>query len=76
MNDLGDLLAHAAERAARHRQEAAELPVFPNDADLAVLRSALGSLRDEPMPALAMVDELADTVEPALVATTGPRYFG
>jgi glutamate/tyrosine decarboxylase-like PLP-dependent enzyme len=28
------------------------------------------------MSALAVVDELADIVEPALVATTGPRYFG
>ncbi len=28
------------------------------------------------MPAAAVIRELADAVEPALVSTTGPRYFG
>jgi len=44
--------------------------------DFDALRIALGTLRDEPTPALATIDELADNVESALVATTGPRYFG
>ncbi len=51
-------------------------PVFPSDNDLDHVRSGLGTLRDEPTSAAAAVDELADVVEPALVATTGPRYFG
>jgi glutamate/tyrosine decarboxylase-like PLP-dependent enzyme len=73
---LHDLLTHAAARAADHREDAAERPVFPSDVDLDAVRAALGSLRDGPTPAPAVVDELADIVEPALVATTGPRYFG
>jgi glutamate/tyrosine decarboxylase-like PLP-dependent enzyme len=35
-----------------------------------------GRLRDAPTPAAAVIDELAAAVEPALVATAGPRYFG
>lgn len=76
MPDLRDLLAHAAARAADYREDAAERPVAPPQVTFAALRSALGALRDDPTPALAAIDELADNVEPALVATTGPRYFG
>lgn len=50
--------------------------MFPTDLDIGEVRARLGSLRDEPTSAAAAVDELADAVEPALVATTGPRYFG
>jgi glutamate/tyrosine decarboxylase-like PLP-dependent enzyme len=73
---LHDLLTHAAARAADYREGVAERPVFPVDVDLDAVRAALGSLRDGPTPAFAVVDDLADIVEPALVATTGPRYFG
>jgi glutamate/tyrosine decarboxylase-like PLP-dependent enzyme len=76
VTSLRDLLLHAAARAADHREQAAERPVFPSDVDLDKLRTALGPLRDEPAPAAEFVDELADLVEPALVASTGPRYFG
>jgi glutamate/tyrosine decarboxylase-like PLP-dependent enzyme len=73
---LRDVLIHAAARAADYRDEVAERPVFPSSADLDAVRGALGALRDEPAPALEVIDELADAVEPALVACTGPRYFG
>jgi glutamate/tyrosine decarboxylase-like PLP-dependent enzyme len=76
MTALEDLLAHAAKRAADHRAGVSERPVFPSALDLDAVRAALGSLRDESMPAAAVIDELAAGVEPALVATTGPRYFG
>jgi glutamate/tyrosine decarboxylase-like PLP-dependent enzyme len=76
MTTLRDLLVHAASRAADHREQAGERPVHPGDLDLDRLRARLGPLPDEPTPAAAVVDELADAVEPALVATTGPRYFG
>ena len=33
-------------------------------------------MADDPIPPLSAVGELADAVEAALVATTGPRYFG
>jgi glutamate/tyrosine decarboxylase-like PLP-dependent enzyme len=53
-----------------------ERPVFPNGVDLAGVRARLDTLRDEPTPARAVVDALADAVEPALVGSTGPRYYG
>jgi glutamate/tyrosine decarboxylase-like PLP-dependent enzyme len=76
VTSLRDLLRNAADRAADYRERAADGPVFPADADLDKLRSALGDLPDGPIPAADVVAELADAVEPALVATTGPRYFG
>ena len=76
MTTLRDLLIHASTRAADHRERAADRPVFPAGADLDKVRAALGELPDGPTPAAAVIDELAEAVEPALVATTGPRYFG
>jgi glutamate/tyrosine decarboxylase-like PLP-dependent enzyme len=76
MTSLRELLAHAAGLAADHREGAAERPVYPSGADLTAVRAALGKLQDDPMDAAAVIDELAAAVEPALVATTGPRYFG
>jgi glutamate/tyrosine decarboxylase-like PLP-dependent enzyme len=76
VTSLRDLLVHAASRAADHREQAGERPVHPGDVDLDRLRARLGPLPDDPTPAAAVVDELADAMEPALVATTGPRYFG
>ncbi|HKY66608.1 MAG TPA: pyridoxal-dependent decarboxylase [Acidimicrobiales bacterium] len=76
MTSLHDLLADAAARAADHRAEAAERPVAPADLDVEALRARLGPLPDDPVAADVVVRELADAVEPALVATAGPRYFG
>jgi glutamate/tyrosine decarboxylase-like PLP-dependent enzyme len=76
MGDLSALMRFAAERAANYRDRVAELPVFPFAVDLEVLREALGPIPEGPTPADMVVRELADLVEPALVATTGPRYFG
>ena len=50
--------------------------MFPNDVDLDAVRTALSSLPEGPTAASVVIDELAGAVEPALVATTGPRYFG
>jgi glutamate/tyrosine decarboxylase-like PLP-dependent enzyme len=76
MASLRDLLTDAATRAADHREQVAERPVFPRELDLDALRSSLGSLDDRPTPAAVVITELADAAEPALVSTTGPRYFG
>jgi glutamate/tyrosine decarboxylase-like PLP-dependent enzyme len=76
VTSLHDLLADAAARAADHRDQVVERAVFPTDVDLDTLRKGLATLPDGPTPPAAVVRELADTVEPALVATTGPRYFG
>src|SRR6478672_494413 len=69
-------MTDAAGRAADHRDHAADRPVFPEGVDLDKIRAALGSLNDAPTPPAAVIEELADMVEPALVTTTGPRYFG
>ncbi len=76
MTELHELLAWAATRAADYRQAVGSRPVFPDLAGLATARHALGELGPAPRPAKQVVEELADAVEPLLVGTTGPRYFG
>jgi glutamate/tyrosine decarboxylase-like PLP-dependent enzyme len=76
VSDLNYLLSHVAGRAARYRAGVDDHPVFPAALDLGAVRAALGTLPDGPTPAATVVDRLADAVEPALVATTGSRYFG
>jgi glutamate/tyrosine decarboxylase-like PLP-dependent enzyme len=76
VDPLRELLIAAAHRAADHRHHAAERAVFPVAANLDALRAGLGSLADDPAEPAAVIEELAAAVEPALVATTGPRYFG
>ena len=76
MTDLRALLARTADRVAAYREAAAEAAVFP-DVDLDAVRAAIGGrLPDGPAPAGEVVDQLVAAVEPAMVATTGPRYFG
>jgi glutamate/tyrosine decarboxylase-like PLP-dependent enzyme len=75
MASLRELLVTAAGRAADHRGPA-DRPVFPAGIDPDDVRRALGTLSDGPTSAEAAVAQLADAVEPALVASTGPRYFG
>jgi glutamate/tyrosine decarboxylase-like PLP-dependent enzyme/uncharacterized protein YhfF len=70
------LFTAAAARAARYRVTVSDAPVFPGTEALRDLRSRLGTLRDEPSSPEEAVTELADAVEPALVASAGPRYFG
>ena len=76
MSDPADGLRRAAERAAEFRRTVGERPVGP-PVDLDALRAKLGGpLPDDGGDPRAVVDELAAAVEPALVATAGPRYFG
>jgi glutamate/tyrosine decarboxylase-like PLP-dependent enzyme len=76
MDDLRALLLHAAGVAADHLENRDLLPVFPTDRALADARVALGSLDDRGVDAAVAVDQLAAAVSPALVASTGGRYFG
>jgi glutamate/tyrosine decarboxylase-like PLP-dependent enzyme len=76
MASFRDLLVFAAERAADHHEKVVGNPVFPGDVDLEAVRTALGSLAEGPTPADQVIEQLAVAVEPALVGTTGPRYFG
>jgi len=73
---LSALLEDAAARAARYRGAVDDVPVFPGADALEALRAGLGTLRDKPAAPQAVIAELADAVEPALVASAGPRYFG
>ncbi|MEU3621034.1 aspartate aminotransferase family protein [Amycolatopsis coloradensis] len=73
MSELRGLLAEVAARVADYRESVADGPVFPEETDI---RDALGELPEHPRPAADVIGELAEAVAPALVATTGPRYFG
>jgi len=75
MSELRELLNATATHVADYRERTDELPVFPT-VHFGDLRAALGSLRDGPTAAGTVIDELVQIIEPALVATTGPRYFG
>lgn len=76
MTDLRSLLSRTADRVASYREAASEAAVFP-EADLDAIRAAVGGpLPDAPTAADDVVSVLASAVEPAMVATTGPRYFG
>jgi glutamate/tyrosine decarboxylase-like PLP-dependent enzyme len=76
MASYRELLVQAAERASDYYEKVVRGPVFPGGVDIEAVRAALGSLADAPVPGDRVVDELAEAVEPALVGTTGPRYFG
>ena len=76
MTDLRSLLTSTAEHVAQYRESVALARVFP-DADLDAVRAAIGGrLPDGPTPPAEVVGQLVVAIEPALVATTGPRYFG
>lgn len=76
MADLRALLATTADRIADYRDGVGDVAVFPA-IDYDALRAVLGGpLPEGPTPADVVVADLAAAVEPALVATTGPRYFG
>jgi glutamate/tyrosine decarboxylase-like PLP-dependent enzyme len=76
VTELRELLNYAAARVADYRDAVADRPVFPKDVDLEAVRAGLGLLPDGPTPAANVLEVLADVVEPALVGTAGPRYFG
>jgi glutamate/tyrosine decarboxylase-like PLP-dependent enzyme len=76
MDELRELLLHTAGRAADHLAHVGEMPVFPNPVVLAEIRTRLSTLTDAGADPRAVVDELADVVGPAVVASAGPRYFG
>ena len=61
---------------AEYRLAAADAPVFPA-VDLDEVRAAIGGpVPETATPASDVIDQLIAGVEPAVIATTGPRYFG
>jgi glutamate/tyrosine decarboxylase-like PLP-dependent enzyme len=76
MIDSGQGLGRTAERVADYRRTVGERRVMP-PVDPDGLRAALGGpLPDEGADPAAVIDQLTAAVEPALVASVGPRYFG
>ena len=76
MTNLRTLLTETADRVADYRESLAERRVAP-DADPERLREDLGG----PLPAhgidpASVLDELVAAVEPALMSSAGPRFFG
>ncbi|HKE54492.1 MAG TPA: pyridoxal-dependent decarboxylase [Actinomycetota bacterium] len=75
-SDLRPLLVRAAERAASFRTTVGERPVAP-EVDVQRFRESFGGpLPDKGIDAQSVIDELVEMVEPALVASAGPRFFG
>jgi glutamate/tyrosine decarboxylase-like PLP-dependent enzyme len=76
VSDLRDLLRQTADRIADYREGVGDRHVAP-PVDPDRLRASLdGPLPPEGTDAGTVVDQLVAAVEPALVATAGPRYFG
>jgi glutamate/tyrosine decarboxylase-like PLP-dependent enzyme len=76
MSEPGHRLRRTAELAAGYVESLAERPVFPR-VDPDELRAALGGpLPEEPVAADQVVEELAASAEPGLVAMGSGRYFG
>jgi glutamate/tyrosine decarboxylase-like PLP-dependent enzyme len=73
---MDDVVRRAADLASAYLASVDERPVAP-PVDPAMLRARLGG----PLPAhgsdaTAVLDWLAEAVDPGLVASAGPRYFG
>jgi glutamate/tyrosine decarboxylase-like PLP-dependent enzyme len=69
-------LRRAADLAVDYLQRVPDLPVR-EDASLAEMRAALDvPLNDDPMPPLQVVEDLVAAVEPGLITSQSPRYFG
>ena len=76
MSDLGDALHWAADQIAGYRAGLNDRPVAPS-VDPDELRTSLGG----PLPSngadpRAVIEQLSEAIEPALMATAGPRFFG
>jgi glutamate/tyrosine decarboxylase-like PLP-dependent enzyme len=76
MSNLKELLTSTADRVVDYRGSLAERRVAPV-ADLERLRAELGGpLPADGADAGTVLDELAAGVEPALMSSAGPRFFG
>jgi len=74
--DEKDVLTHAYDAARAFFRTRADRPVWPT-ATLADLRASLEApLPERGIDPEVVVDDLARTLDPGIVSTTGPRYFG
>jgi glutamate/tyrosine decarboxylase-like PLP-dependent enzyme len=73
---LEPLLLHTARQVAAYRDAVEDAPVFPTR-EVDEVRAAIGGpLPESPVDPEQIVDTLVADLGPAMVATTGPRYFG
>jgi glutamate/tyrosine decarboxylase-like PLP-dependent enzyme len=76
VSEFPDVLRRTAQRVVDYRESVLTRPVA-SSVDSGRLRAALGGpLPRERADPDAVIDQLATAVEPGLVATVGPRYFG
>src|SRR5262245_63597123 len=74
--DTSRLLARTAELATEYLTSLDDRPVA-QPVDLAALRAAMGGpLPEGPSDPVEVVETLARTADPGIVATAGPRFFG
>jgi glutamate/tyrosine decarboxylase-like PLP-dependent enzyme len=74
--DLSLLLTRTAELSLRYLATLPERPVGARVDATAIADKIRVALPDSPEDPLAVIERLARDVEPGLVATAGPRYFG
>src|SRR6476659_7705342 len=76
MTDYARLLDRTAEIASTYLGSLDARPVS-RPVDLAALRSAMGgALPDGPSDPTRVIEDLARSADPGLLASAGPRYFG
>jgi glutamate/tyrosine decarboxylase-like PLP-dependent enzyme len=71
-----ELLLRTAEIAAEYIDSLDERSVFPSAAVEELAAALGGPLPEEPSDPFEVVEQMARAVEPGVVATAGPRYFG
>jgi glutamate/tyrosine decarboxylase-like PLP-dependent enzyme len=76
MSDLRQLMTDVAVHVADFRAGLVDRATFPVDLDREAVRRALGSLPEGGTDPAVVIDELVAAVDPALVASAGPRFFG
>jgi glutamate/tyrosine decarboxylase-like PLP-dependent enzyme len=75
-SELARVVHRAAERIVRHRAALDDAPAFPAIEPARVREKLGGPMPFEPADASEVLEQLAAAVEPGLVASAGPRYFG
>jgi glutamate/tyrosine decarboxylase-like PLP-dependent enzyme len=74
--DIGPLLRRTAELATDYLASLAERPVGAREDAASVAARLRVALPDDGEDALTVIERLARDVDPGLVASAGPRYFG
>jgi glutamate/tyrosine decarboxylase-like PLP-dependent enzyme len=76
VDELGRLFRLAADHAADYRRSLPDRPVGVPVEQAALAEAFCGPLPSAPCPPEQVLADLVAAVEPGLVATAGPRYFG